>query len=151
MDRSTFRLQAISASKIIAILLVQDHLDGFLRLARGADNEALVVFQDVKPILYVSGAVAEAVRRFQTSCVHQRRCAYFCYKLFFGIRFRTEERGLFQPIQALAVAGGMGQLVERGAVIFGSFGELRSKRKRDGIVDGTVTGLIAFDVLQLYA
>ena len=76
MDRSTFRLQAIPASKIIVILLVQDHLNGFLRLARGADNEALVVFQDAEPILNVGGAVEEAVRRFQTSCVHQRRCAY---------------------------------------------------------------------------
>lgn len=151
MDRSTFRLQAIPASKIIVILLVQDYLDGFLRLARGADDETLVVFQDAKPILYVSGAVAEAARRFQTGGVHQRRCAYFCYKLFFGIRFRTEERGLFQPIQALAVAGGMGQLVERGAVILRGLGELRSKRKRDGIVGRAVTGLIAFDVLQLYA
>ena len=151
MDRSTFHLQAIPASKIIVILLVQGHLDGFLRLARGADNEALVVFQDVKPILNVSGAVAEAARRFQTGCVHQRRGSDFRYKLFFGIRFRTEERGLFQPIQALAVAGGMGQLMKRGAVILGGFGELRSKRKRDGIVSGAVTGLIAFDVVKLYA
>ena len=147
MDRSTFRLQAISAPKIIAILLVQNHLNGFLRLARGADDEALVVFQDVKPILNVSGAVAEAVRRFQTGYIYQRRGSDFRYKLFFGIRFRTEERGLFQPIQALAVAGGMGQLMKRGAVILGGFGELRSERKRDGIVGRSITGLITFDVL----
>ena len=151
MDRSTFRLQTILASKTIVILLVQNHLDGFLRLARGADNEALVVLQDVKPILYVSGAVAEAARRFQTCCVHQRRGSYFRNQLFFGIGFRTEERSLFQSIQALTVTSGMGQLVKRGAVIFRSLSELRSKRKRDGIVGRTVTGLIAFDVVKLYA
>ena len=72
MDRSTFRLQAIPASKIIVILLVQDHLDGFLRLARGADDEALVILQDAEPILNVSSAVAEAVRSLQTCGIHQR-------------------------------------------------------------------------------
>ena len=151
MDRSTFRLQAIPASKTIVILLVQDHLNGFLRLARGTDDEAFVVFQDAEPILNVSGAVAEAARSFQTGGVHQRRGSDFCNQFFFGIRFRTEKRGLFQPIQALAVTGGMSQLVERGAVILGGFSELRSKRKRDGIVSRAITGLIAFDVLQLYA
>ena len=99
----------------------------------------------------VSSAVAEAARRFQTGCVHQRRGSDFRNQLFFGIGFRTEERGLFKSIQALAVTGGMGQLVKCGAVILGGFGELRSKRKRDGIVSGAVTGLIAFDVFQLHA
>ena len=144
-------MQTILAPKIIVILWVQDHLNGFLRLARGADDEALVVFQDAEPILDVSGAVAEAARSLQTGCAHQRRGSDFRNQLFFGIRFRTEERGLFQPIQALAVTSGMGQLVKRCAVIFRGFRELRSKRKRDGIVSRAVTGLIAFDVLQLHA
>ena len=90
MDRSTFRLQTILASKTIVILLVQNHLDGFLRLARGADDEALVIFQDAEPILNVSSAVAEAVRRFQIGCIHQRRGSDFRDQLFFGIRFRTK-------------------------------------------------------------
>ena len=90
----------IAPRRVSLSSLVQNQVDGFLRAARCAHDEALVILQDAQPVLDVGGAIAEAAGRFKSDVIDQRCCAYLCDELFLAVIFRSEERRPRQPVQS---------------------------------------------------
>ena len=103
------------------VLLVQDKIDGFFRLARCRYDEAFVAFQHLQPILDVGGIVAEAAGGFKPDVIDQRCRPDFCHQFFLAVIRCAEEGGVVQAVQPLFVPGGMGDFVEGCAVVFSGY------------------------------
>ena len=129
----------------------EDQVHGLFSLARGGDDEPFVVLQHSQPVLNICRVVAEAVCRFQSCDVHKGGGSDLCDQLFLAVGLRSEEGCLFKAIQSAHMARAVDQFVEGRGVVFGGFSELGQKRKRNGVVRGTVEGSVAVFVVQLYA
>ena len=75
----------IAPRRVYTSLLVQNQIDGLFGSARCADDEALVILQNLQPVLDVGGAVAEAAAGFQAHMIDQRCRAYLRDELFLEI------------------------------------------------------------------
>ena len=71
-----------AAGKPVLSCRPKDQFNGLVSLARRADDEALVILQDLKPALNISGIISEALRGLQPSVVYQCGGTDFRDKLF---------------------------------------------------------------------
>ena len=83
---------------------VQYVADGFIRFSSSTDDKALVIFQGLEPVLYISGVVFEAASGFKPYAVKQCSGAYFSAQLFAGITFAAKVCRGIQPIEASCVS-----------------------------------------------
>jgi len=129
----------------------KNQIHGLFSLAGCRHDEPFVILQHCQPVLNICGIVAEAVCRFQSCDVHKGGGSDFCDQLFLAVGLGSEEGGLLKAVQSAHMARAVNHLMEGCGVVFRSFLELCQKRKRNGVVRGTVEGSVALFVVQLYA
>ena len=138
----------VPQGRVPIVSYAEYQMDRFLCLARCADDEALVAAQDGQPVLNVGSAVAEAANRFQSRVMNQSRCAYLRDQFFLAVFLRAEMRRVVYAVQALAVPGGMRQLVEDGAVVFSGADELLHLWNRDAVGQRLIERSVSCAVME---
>lgn len=129
----------------------QDQRHCFLRFSSGADDEAFIVLQDAQPILDVGCTVAEAVGCFQANMTHQGSSANLGHKFFLAVFIAAEVGCTRKTVEALFVAGAVGQFMKEGAVILRCADELLTDRENNFVGRWTVESSVAFLVGKLHA
>lgn len=124
-----------------------DELESLCSCAGCADDHLLIVPQGSQPGLNVGGGVAEASGGLNTAMVQKGGGADLGNQFFPAVFFIAEECPAGNAIQAAAVAGAVGQLVECGAVILGHVLELLPEGKHNHVHRRSIIGLVSLPVL----
>ena len=88
-------LQAARRFSEPLVCLSENQVHGFLSFARCADNEALVIPENLQPVLDVCCIIAEVAGGFKPCMIHQRGGSDFCDELLFTVGFAAEEGSFF--------------------------------------------------------
>ena len=132
--------------------VTEDQGDGFIGLACGGDDEALIVPDRLEPSIDVGGAASEGIGGFEAAGVEEEGRAHLGNKLLLGVMSVTEVNVSGRDsIEAGRMTGRVRELVEGGAVVGGGVLELSHERKVDGVLGGLVESFAALAVNQLDA